>query len=63
MHKQDEHESLHGLVHRSVIPYIHERESCIAVCVTLFKAELYLRKVEVLLYSRLPMLFIAQSTG
>jgi hypothetical protein len=57
MLKQDEHEGLCGLGRRSVIPYIHRRESCIDVCVcvcvcvfvcvVLFKAELNLCKTEV----------------
>jgi hypothetical protein len=33
MLKQDEHEDLRGSGRRSVIPYVHEREICIAVCV------------------------------
>jgi hypothetical protein len=44
MLKQDQHEDLCGLDHRSVIPYVHERERELycCVCVTLFKAELNL---------------------
>jgi hypothetical protein len=46
-HEQDEHDGLHDLGHRSIIPYAHRRESCIVVCVTIFKAELNLCRVEV----------------
>jgi hypothetical protein len=31
--KQYEHSRLHGLGHRSVIPYVHEEDYCIVVCV------------------------------
>jgi hypothetical protein len=47
MLKQGEHGGLRGLGYHSVIPYVHGRESCIAVYVVLFKAELNLRRVEV----------------
>jgi hypothetical protein len=46
-HEQDEHDGLRDLGHRSIIPYAHRRESCIVVCVTIFKAELNLCRVEV----------------
>jgi hypothetical protein len=42
MLKRDKHEGLRGLGCRSIIPYDHGREGCIAVCVVLFKAELNL---------------------
>jgi hypothetical protein len=43
--------------------HLWERVVLLCVSVALFKAELNLCEVEVVLYSRLPMLFIAQSTG
>jgi hypothetical protein len=48
-HKQDEHGNLRGSSHRSVIPYVHGREGCITVCVTLFNTELNLHRVDVVL--------------
>jgi hypothetical protein len=59
--KLDEYEGLRGSVRRSVINNVH-RESCIIVCVrvALFKTKLNLCKVEVVMYSCLPGLFIAQ---
>jgi hypothetical protein len=46
MLKQGEHGGLRGLGCHSV-PYVHRRESCVAVYVVLFKAELHLHRVEV----------------
>jgi hypothetical protein len=54
MLKQDEHRDLHGSGRLSIIPYVHKRELYCCVCVELFKAELNLRPIEVILYSRLP---------
>jgi hypothetical protein len=47
MLKQDEHMDLCDSGCQSIIPYVHEREreSCIVVCVLLFKAELNFCKV------------------
>jgi hypothetical protein len=45
------------------MPYVHGGELYCCVCVALFNAELNLHKVDVVLYSRLPRLFKAQSTG
>jgi hypothetical protein len=42
MLKHNEYEGLRGSGHRSVIPYVHGRENCIALCVALFKVELNL---------------------
>jgi hypothetical protein len=47
MLEQDEHEGLRGLGCRNIIPYIHGRELYCCVCVSLFKAELNLRRVKV----------------
>jgi hypothetical protein len=46
MLEQDEHRDLCDSGHRSIILYVYRR-CCIAVCVTLFKAELNLCRVEV----------------
>jgi hypothetical protein len=45
MLEQDEHGGLHDSDRRSIILYVHGRELYYCVCVTLFKAELNLRKV------------------
>jgi hypothetical protein len=38
--KQDGHNDLHGSDRRSVIPYIHEEDCCITVCVLQASVEL-----------------------
>jgi hypothetical protein len=40
MLKQDEHDGLCGLDHRSVIPYVHKENCCIVVCVLQARNEL-----------------------
>jgi hypothetical protein len=41
--KRDDHGGLRDSDRRSVIPYVHGRESCIVVCVPLFNVELNFR--------------------
>jgi hypothetical protein len=40
MLKQDGHDDLCGLDHRSVIPYVHKEDCCIIVCVLQARIEL-----------------------
>jgi hypothetical protein len=38
--KQDGHSGLRGSGHQSIIPYIHEEDCCISVCVLQVSVEL-----------------------